>query len=266
METWIKADQIRRRVPKGRKLPGRFDDLLRAKHPFRIEWNDLNAYGLKSSATKEAVPFLRLPDGGLVALWYHAAEPAVVHIGGHGEMKVIASDFECFLKSIGARCSGVPDIDEGEESFSISGVGGSPNRKALPVLQKKFDEWFKQHTSMLEPSKSPEAEALRKRVYKIAQDMIRDGRSKVYSLSSPWWSKDFQIERAGDGLSITYLDFGEWHPVPSKYKLAEVVGALLKLAKNKNRRRYKLSVCSAGIVSVDRDRELVLVPREGEVS
>ena len=138
-------DQIRRHVPKGRELPARFDDFLRANLPFRVEWNDLDAYGLKPSA----------------------------------------------------GC------------------------------------------------------------------LIRDGCSKVYTLSSAWWSMDFRIERNGNELSITYLDFGEWYPVPAKYKLAEDVWALLKLVKNKQRRRYELSTCSTGIVSVNRDRDLALVPPDG---
>src|SRR5262249_14781253 len=153
----------RRRVPKGRTLPVRFDDFLRARLPFRVEWNDLDAYGLKPSATKEAVPFLRLPDGGLVALWYHAAEPTVVHIGAHGELKVVASDFDDFLEAVGARCSGLPDIDEGKESFSVPEVRGRPNRAGLPALQEKFEKWFKQHTSLLDPLSSPKAESLRQR-------------------------------------------------------------------------------------------------------
>jgi hypothetical protein len=266
MERWINADQVRRHVPKGRKLPARFDDFLRANLPFRVEWNDLDAYGLKPSATKSALPFLRLPDGGLVALWYHAAEPAVVHIGGHGELKVVASDFDNFLKGIGARRSGLPDIDEGDEKFAVAGVGGKPNAAGLPALQEKFNKWFKQHTSLLEPLAAPAAEALRQRVHRIAEDMIREGRSKVYTLSSPWWSMDFRIERDGDDLSITYLDFGEWYPVPARYKLAEEVEALLTLVKNKKRRRYELSTCRGGLVSIERDRELVLVPPEGHWS
>lgn len=264
MENFINADQFLRYVPKGRKLPGRFDDFVRAHLPLRVEWNDLEAYDLKPSATKEVIPFLRLSDGGLVALWYYAAEPAVVHIGSHGELEVIASDFDDFLKGIGARCSGLPDIDESAESFAVPGVYGKPKGAELPALQKKFDKWFKQHTSLLEPLRSSEAESLRQRVYRIAEDMIRDGRSKVYTLSSPWWSMYFRIERDGDDLSITYLDFGKWYPVPGKYKLAEEAAALLKLVKHKKRRQYELSTCAGGIVSIDRDRELALVPPEGD--
>jgi hypothetical protein len=111
-----------------------------------------------------------------------------------------------------------------------------------------------------------EAEALRQRVHRIAEGMIRDGRSKVSTLSSPWWSMDFKIERDGDDLSITYLDYGKWYPVPPKYKLAEEVVALLKFVKNKERREYELSACTAGIVSVGPNKELVLAPPEGDAN
>jgi hypothetical protein len=266
MESWIQPDQVRRRVPRGHTLPRLFDVFLEAKLPFRVEWNDLDAYGLKPSATEEAVPFLRLPDGGLVALWYHAAEPAVVHIGAHGELQVIAADFENFLKSIGPRCSGLPDIDEVEATFSVPGVSGQPDRADLTALQEKFNRWFQQHTSLLKPDTSPEGEPLRQRVLQIAEQMLRDGRCKIYTLASTWWSMTFRIERAGEALSITYRDFGAWYPVPSEYKLADEITAVLALVKDKTRQNYELSASCAGIVSVDRDRELVLVPPSGEAT
>ena len=66
---------------------------------------------------------------------------------------------------------------------------------------------------------------MRLRVHRIADAMIRDGRSKAYTLSSPWWSMNFKIDRLGDDLSITYVDYGKWYPVP-KYKLAKEVDSL----------------------------------------
>jgi hypothetical protein len=262
MKSWIKDDQVRRRIPKGSELPSRFDDFLRAEPPFAVEWNNLENYGLKRAATNDAVPFLRLPDAGLVAFWFYAASPAIVHIGAHSELEVIAPDFDDFLKAIGARCSGLPDFDEAEEAFQVPGVKGKPKGKGLPALQEQFNNWFKENTSLQEPVKTSDAETLRQRVHRIAEEMIRDGRSKVYTLSSPWWSMTFRIERTGTELSITYLDYGKWYPVVKKYKLEEEVQALLKLVKHKKRSRYELSTCSAGIVSIDRDRELVLVPPE----
>lgn len=262
MEPWMSADEIRRRVPNGRMLPARFDDFLCAELPFRVEWNALDDYGLKPSAMNDAVPFLRLSNGGVVALWYDSVEPAIVHIGAHGELQVIASNFDDFLRGIEMRCCGLPDIDEDEASYSVPGVCGRPNLAGLTALQEKLDKWFRQQTSLLEPFVSREAESLRKRLFKIAEDMIRDGCSKVYALSSPWWSMHFRIERDGDQLSISYLDFGEWYRIPNEYKIVDDVKTLIELSKSKNQRRYEVSICSAGIVSIDRDRELVLVPPE----
>ena len=215
---------------------------------------------------KDAVPFLQLPDASLVALWCHASEPAVVLINGHGGLRVLACDFDSFLWGISERSSGLSEIDQAEERFAVPGIGGKLNAAGLPALQEKFEKWFNQHTSLLEPLATSEAEALRGRVYGIAQDMIRNGHSKVYTLSSPWWSMEFQVERVGDVLSLSYLDFGKWYPVPPKYKLAAEARALLALVKNKTRRRYELSTCSAGVVSVDNDRELVLAPPKGTAS
>jgi hypothetical protein len=260
MKCEMQDAEIRRQIPQGRELPARFDDFLNARPPFAIEWNDLDAYSLKPTARKEAVPFLRFPDGGLVAFWYHSASPAIVHIGAHGELKVIAHDFDDFLKGIGARCSGLPDFDEAERAFCLPGVEGKPTREGLPALQEKFEAWFKKHTSLQEPLAGPAVEALRQRVHRIAEEMIGDGRSKVYTLSSPWWSMKFQIERNDTDLSVSYLDYGKWYPVAAKYNLVQEIVELLKMVQNKTRHHYELSVCSAGIVSINRDRELVLVP------
>jgi hypothetical protein len=263
MKNRINDAQVRWRIPKGCELPTRFDDFVRAEPPFAVEWNSLDSYCLKRSATKEAVPFLHLPDGGLVAFWYHAESPAIVHIGAHGELQVIAHNFDDFLKGIGAKCSGLPDFDEADDvAFRVPGVKGKPNKKGLPALQQKFEQWFKKHTSLLEPLETPDTEALRLRVHQISEQMLRDGCSKVYTLSSHWWSMDFQIERTDAGLAITYLDYGKWYPVAKKYLLEQEVTALLQLVKHKNRGRYELSTCCAGIVSIDRDRELLLLPPE----
>ena len=71
---------------------------------------------------------------------------------------------------------------------------------------------------------------------------------------------DFQIERDGTDLTMTYLDFGEWYPVPKKYKLGAAVTELLKLVKHKTRNKYELDVICEGIVSIDKECELVLIP------
>ena len=263
MKPWIRPDHVRQHLPAGRELPARFDAFVQADPPFRVEWNDLDAYSLKPSATEEAIPFLRMPDGALVALWYCDASPAVVHIGGHGEMEVIACSFDDFLKACAARCSGVPDIDEGDTVIRVPGVGGEPNREGLHGLQKRFEEWFKRHTSLLPPHRTPEAEELRQRVYGIAEAMIRDGLVRVFAADGKsYWTLHYRVERGSPGLSISYLDFGKRKPVPEKYKLTDEVLALMELVKDKDRSLYEFVVNCKGLVSVDRDRQLLLLPSE----
>src|SRR5262249_33615554 len=153
------VNSVRRRVPAGFSLPARFDDFVRTKPPCAVEWNNLEAYDLKPTAAKEAVPFLHLPDGALVAFWYRTRSPAVVLIGAHGELQVLARNFDSFLKGVGAKQSGLADFDEAERPFRVPGVKGKPGRTALSALQRQFRRWFQQHTSLLEPLASPDVQA-----------------------------------------------------------------------------------------------------------
>ena len=187
-----------------------------------------------------------------------------MQLGAHDELRVIAEDFDHFLKGVGARCSGVPGFDEREPAFCVPGVTGIPKTEGLPALQARFEAWFKEHTLLLEPLDTPESEALRQRAHGIAEDMIRDGLSTVHTLASSWWSMTFFIARIGTDLAVTYLDYGRWYEVPKKYNLVPEVTALLELVQDKTHSQYELLICSTGIVSIDNDRELVLVPPETE--
>jgi ankyrin repeat protein len=140
--------QIKRHVPDGQVLPALFERFVAADPPFEMEWNDLKGYALKRSATKTAVPFLRLDDGGLVALWYESDPPAVVHIGAHGDWGVVAVTFDDFLKAINSRRTGLSDIDSrDDDDFVIRGVKGKPASKTRPVTQNKFAAWLKKHAT-----------------------------------------------------------------------------------------------------------------------
>ena len=245
-------------------------------------------FGDGSDAWRQLAGFGSGPDGSRLALWLYAgtdtATAPVVHLGSEGNrLMVLADNFRDFLVLFG--------IGYGELGFDdLSKPPAEPKSAArlrewlaaefgihcpatgIALIQRAqtrhpdFAQWVQAAEERTVTRGEPEAEALRQRVHRIAEDMIRDGRSRVYTLSSPWWSMDFKIERAGDDLSITYLDFGEWYPVPPKYKLVKEAAALLKFVKNKERRRYELSTCIAGIVSVGPNRELVLVPPEGHWS
>jgi len=255
--------EIRSRIPINCQIPELFEAFLNANPPARIQWRSVADYALKRSAEDSIVPFATLPDGSIVALWYCRTSPAVVYLGSEGERKAIASDFDTFLKGINRKRSGVADFDDPDGEFQIPSIAGEPNHDGLPDLQKDFEQWFADHMSLLAPVEAAAAEALRAKVHYIVEDMILDGLSKTYKYSSIHWLMNFRIEQSNVGLSLTYLDFGEWLPVPEKYQLTDVVRGLLEWVKHKDLPRYELSVDISGIVSIDRDRELVLTPPDG---
>jgi len=255
--------RIERKIPKGKKLPAGFTALGSANLPIRLAWSGLKSHGLLESAEQEMVPFIHVADGSLVALWFSVTPPAVALIDAHGESpRVIAKDFPNFLRAISASRTGVPDIDNDCAEITIRRFTGKPVRAGVAGLQRSLAKWVSEHTSNLNPNASPDAEVLRKRIHKVARHMIRDGLSAVYKLRHDYWDMDYRIQRKRNALLIEYLDYGKWYAVPIKYDLVPLVASLLSMAKNQKQRKYEMTVTKDGIVSVDDDKQLVLVPPE----
>jgi hypothetical protein len=208
----------------------------------------------------------------------------VVHLGSEGnQLIVLADNFRDFLAlfGIGYGELGFDDLSKpAEEPESAARLRewlaaelaircpatGIELVQLAQARHPDFAEWVHAAEERTITRGEPEAEALRQRVHRIAEDMIRDGRSKVYTLLSPWWSMTFKIQRNGDDLSLTYLDYGAWFPVPLEYNLVKEVEALLKFVRHTDRQQYELSACTAGIVSVGPNKELVLVPPEKDAT
>ncbi|MBW3599418.1 MAG: SMI1/KNR4 family protein [Planctomycetes bacterium] len=294
-----RADKIEAEFPPGIRMPQELrrlcDFLDRTDYPIsgsmrlRPEGEGLKAwFGDGSDAWRQLAGFGSGPDGSTLALWLYAGTDTstapVVHLGSEGDhLMVIADNFRDFLALFGigygelgfddlSKPPAEPETAARLREWLAAEFGISCAATGIELVQHAqachpdFAQWVRAAEERTITRGEPEAEDLRQRVHRIAEDMIRDGRSRVYTLSSPWWSMDFKIERDGADLSISYLDFGEWYSVPPKYKLLEEAAALLKFVKNKERRQYELSTCTAGIVSVGPNKELVLVPPEGDAS
>ncbi len=239
-------------------LPSKFNQFSKLRLPGMIGWSDIETFQLKSSAKKEIVPFLNFDDGGILAFWYFGHECIIVYMGSEGEQEVISENFESFLKLLCDKQTSLSIFDDSEIDFNISYQDIIINSERISELNKHFLVWYKEHTSLLEPETSDYSEKLRRQIMKIAIDFLDNGLCKVYTKESEWWNLSFNIKKDKDNIYITYLDYGKWYNLPPKYELEKVVIELLELVKNKNKTEYELSVCSAGIVSIDRDTELVL--------
>lgn len=294
-----RADSIEAEFPPGVKMPSELrrlcDFLDRTDYPIsgcmrlRPESEGLKAwFGDGSDAWHQLAGFGAGPDGSTLALWLYPGRDAstapVVHLGSGGDhLMVLADNFRDFLVlfGIGYDELGFDDLSNPpaepetaarlREWLAAEFDMHCPETGILLVQHAQschpdFAQWVQNARELTVTRGQPEAEALRQVIHRIAESMIHDGHCKVYTRSSSWWSMNFKIERNGDGLSITYLDYGEWYPVPQKYKLEEEVAGLLRFVKHKDRRQYELSTSTAGIVSIGPNRELVLVPPEDSLS
>ncbi|MGB1253521.1 MAG: hypothetical protein ACPG8W_23115 [Candidatus Promineifilaceae bacterium] len=255
---------IEQHLPAGHTLPAQFEALFSTELPASIEWNDFEHYALKPSASQEAVPFLRLSDGGLIAFWFCDGFTPIVHIGAHAELKVLATDFGRFLTAINQEETGLSEFDDAEPPLRLPTVTGrQPPHGDIASLQTDLELWFERHTSLQKPTVSAESETVRLQLFTISQTLIRDGYSKSYTLDSLWWFMYFQITVTTTGINVTYLDHGKWGDVPPQYKLRPLIVNLLAFVKHKDKAHYELSVDCSGRVSVNGDKELLLLSPDG---
>ncbi len=258
------SQQIRRiksKIPSGKAVPTGFEQFLASRLQISIGWSSLKNYGFTKDAEQNLVPFIGIADGSLVALWFVVSPAAVVYVDSHGEQpRVVAKDFPNFLRSLANSNTGISDLDDDCAGTPIDGFASKPVISGIAKLQKQLNKWAQTQSSLQTPNKTADGEQLRKRIHAIATRMIRDGRCKVYSIWSDWWDMNYQIQRNRKGIAIQYLTFGKWYDVPNTYGLESEVSNLLTMVKNQKRRKYELAVTKSGMVSVDRDRELVLVP------
>ena len=258
--SWIKDSEVRKKLPKGKSLPKRFDAFIAAEPELPVEWDDIEPYGLKPEARQEVLPFMRTYTGGLVSFWWHAADPAVIHLGDEGQLEVLALNFDEFLKGAVLGKSGVEDLDNAEPRLAVKGVTGKPSKAGLAALQKKFDAWWKANKSRQDAQ--TDLEGLRGRVMAVAEKMLADGLFKKLVPTQDYWKAEFRIQRTAKGLKIGLQNGARFPAVPSEYGFTPIVEELLQLLVHKDKEEYGLVVTSSGLVSIDKDKELLLMSAE----
>lgn len=255
------ANEITRSLPEGIELPSNFYLLFELALPGIIGWTDLEYFQLKTSSKNEMIPFFKFDDGGVLTFWYVESDLAIVYLGSEGQQEVVSESFESFLQLLNTKNTGLSEFDDSENIYNLPISDYQINSERKADLTKELLNWYKAHTTLLEPDTSDAAEKIRIKIIEIANNMLKDGLSKGYKKDSAWWSLSFKIEIRSNDLNITYRDYGKWYELPDKYNLNKEARKLLLLVKNKDRKEYDLSVSSPGIVSINNDTELVLTPR-----
>lgn len=255
---WIKDDKIRKELAKGKSLPKNFDAFIAAEPQLPIEYSDLSEFRLKPDGLWEALPFLKTPGGEHLALWYHASEPAVILFGKEGVVKVVALNFDEFLKGAACGLTGVAAVDHCNPRIRVPGITGKPATAGLADLQRKLDQWWELRREMRKPQ--TEHDEVRRRVMAAFKVMENDGLLEDTMLG--YFKGKFRITRTGKGTQVAIGDGKKFSPLAAKYKFEPIVDELLQLVINKNRPAYEMTVTGKGLVSIDRDHELLLRPAE----
>ena len=282
MKRTITLATLHKKLPPGFALPTAFDAFVEAaaesdptRHGwFDIKWTNPANFGLGRGAAKTLTPFLRLGGGGIVAFWIREekadAPAAIVHLDSEGSSAVAAENFDEFLARLAKRKTGVPDIDEADETFPPSDKTsvGKP-RPIPPALRAKFAKWLKENADVhtrqpADAASARDLEKLRRQIHKAAIAMLRDKNiSPIYSPRDDWWSLELHGIRQQDGsIHLEYLRYGERLPLPPEHAstATPLFAVLLTHVKHTKRASYQITIIKSGLVSVDKDRELVLEP------
>ncbi len=288
-----RADNIEAEFPPGVTMPAELRQLcdylddtgypISGLMKLRPEGNALKHwFGDGTDAWCQLAGFGADSTGSPLALWLYAgpdtSKAPVVSLGSEGDKTVVlANNIRDFLMLFGIGYDDLgaanlnqpptnPDSAADLRDWLAAKFGIHCPETGIAVAEHgrsrhpDFAQWVEDAVESTITRDEPEAEALRQRVFAVAEDMIRDGRSQVYQVSSAWWSMDFKVVRYRNQLLLDYRDRGKWHPMPEQYEIDEVVARLLQFVRNKERDHYEVSVVCSGHVTVGPYRELVLVP------
>jgi hypothetical protein len=242
----VKLDSIESRLPGGWRMPASLRAF--AAHCRTTQRGALGWFALKYSNPKhlmdvdvgaELVPFMVLPDGGFVGLWFQSkTSPIVVSLLSEGESDAVGANWEDFLQRLLRGKSRVEDVDDREgDPGDLSKLRRStPSPKPLTAERKAFRAWLKAKAP--KPEKLPRArsEALRVAIF---------GALKKY-LKKSWDSGELVV----DCSSRTYR--AQWYAgglqlFPDAEKLRAPLTELSQLL-GRPLRRSKLTVWGDGNV------------------
>lgn len=261
MKRTVHLEPILRRLPVER-IPPELHRLLEvaAATPleqgpwFVVGWsNPANLLRLRAEPLRALVPFLRLGEGSVVALWLAEAESPVVLLGSDGECRVIAANVAAFLHVLAAGTTGVPAWTEPLPELGTAGVDHAPVPEAL---EEAFASWLRGASALRPPVDEKRAEALRKALHRGARALVRDGLQRPHTLTGGGWSVSFNFQRSEAGWSVERLVRGKWLAVPPEYTLAEHGPELRAVYGRPRKARFVVQVIDSGLVAVERDMEL----------
>ena len=203
MKYEIKLASLKKKLPDSTPLPKSFWALIdRCRVAQRGDWG---WFSIKYSSPKallgfdpkaSLIPFLSLPDGGLVALWFGPKQSnAIAWIGHDGDAKIVGASWTDFLARWSVKKSKVPDLDDqlSEEFPKFKGV--AKRFVPLQAKRKEFNQWLKTHAEDTHVDEDV-SERIRRTLFRLVKKHL-DKPSSGYSscqLSVTCTSRSFKVD------------------------------------------------------------------------
>ena len=183
----IKLASLEKKLPDGFELPKSFDALVDRCHA--AQRGDLGWFSIKYSSPKallgfdpkkSLIPFLSLPDGGLVAFWFGPKRsPAIAWISHDGDAKIVGANWTDFLARWSAKKTKVPDLDDREVKEFPKFRGIAKQLTPLPANLREFKKWLKANAAEETHVDEDLSEQIRRQLFRLVKKHL-DPRSSGY--------------------------------------------------------------------------------------
>jgi hypothetical protein len=267
MKRSVNVASVSKHLPQGLALPARFEELvLAARDPskgghFDIGWRDPRKLH-HSIVMRRLGVFMTLPDGGVVALWASGEAPPVVHVDSEGGARVVARDFDDFLSRLARRKTGMPDLDAVEEDTAPLALPAGAAPRSFATIAKAFARALAEGEPVARTG--DDVEPARAALVELATAMVRDGllRWDMTRMAEPSddWNVRLRVTRSDEGWTFEHRNEAAWHALPERYGMAPLWERVRKLCKRPEASTFDLHVQRRGLVSIDRDKQLVALP------
>jgi hypothetical protein len=252
MKYQIKLASLEKRLPDSFELPKSFSALVEECRT--AQRGDLGWFAIKYSSPKPLlgfdpegalVPFLALPDGGLVAFWFGPKRTvAIAAIGHDGDPKIVGATWADFLYRWSAKKTRIPDLDDRELRDFPKIRGVSKRTTALQSKQREFKNWLKKRERK-KPGVDVEAsERIRKKLYRLVKKHIS-------MLTSDYGRCELSVTCTSRSYKVDWYCFPP-KPFLDADRLKPVMQELVQLL-GRSLKKSEVTVINDGCIFVERN-------------
>lgn len=246
----IKLARLEKNVPDSVKLPKSF--ILLVDQCRTLQRGDVGWFSIKYSSPKallgfdpqtSLIPFLALPDGGLIGFWFGPQRSmAIAWISHDGDAKIVGATWTDFLARWSARKTKVPDLDDRESKEFLNLDGIAKRLTPLQTKQREFKKWLKSQ-AVQEPQVDEDvSEQIRSKLFRLVKKRIK-------VLSSGYGRRSLCVKCTSRSYKVDW-NCSPPQPYPEAERLKPVLQDLVQML-GRSLKKSDITITNDGCVFVE---------------